>query len=68
MKPTKYVPNASARSGVRLRKEQLPEHQSRGGAVQQEVVPLDGRADRTGNERTQQHVAALGWFHCERCR
>ena len=39
---------------VGLGEEQLVEHQRRGGAVEEEVVPLDGGADQAGDDHPAQ--------------
>src|SRR6185437_4680969 len=36
---------------IRLGKEELAEHQTRGGAVEKKIVPLDGRADGGSDNR-----------------
>ena len=37
-------------SGSECGKEQLGEHQAGDGAVKEEIVPLDGGADRAGDD------------------
>ena len=51
-KPTKNVVNDSSVADERIgaREELLREHRRGGDAVQEEVVPLDGRADRRGDD------------------
>src|SRR5215813_7869017 len=43
------------------RKEQPREHESRDGAVQEEVVPLDWRADRAGDDGVNE-LSLMGAF------
>ncbi|MEY9739305.1 hypothetical protein ABH985_007094 [Bradyrhizobium ottawaense] len=46
--------------GIEGRKEQLVEDQRRGGAVEEEVVPLDGRADQArGGDRDVRGLSRL---------
>ena len=45
---------------VGVGKKELWKHQSGGGAVDEEVIPLDGRADRRGNHGLAQLRAVLG--------
>jgi hypothetical protein len=45
--------------GVRIREKQFREHQPGDGAVEQEIVPLDGGTDRACDQRTPQLAAVL---------
>ena len=49
-----------SRKRAELRKEQLPKNQRRRRAVQEEVVPLDGRADGAGNDGFDQRPSRRG--------
>jgi hypothetical protein len=56
-----------ARRRLRLGEEQLVEHQRGGGAVEEEVVPLDGGADEAGRHDLPNRPSAplrLGHSHC----
>ena len=52
--------NERAASGSGLGKIELAEDQTGGGAVEEEVVPLDGGADGRGDHRLAQLRAVLG--------
>src|SRR5208337_3276365 len=45
---------------IRVREIELAEDQSGGGTVEEEVVPLDGGADRGGDDRLAQFSAVVG--------
>src|SRR4029077_5143555 len=45
---------------IRVREIKLAEHQSRGGAVEEEIVPFDGGADRGSDHRLAQFAAVVG--------
>jgi hypothetical protein len=53
--------------GIRLREEQLAEHQRRDGAVEQEVVSLDGGADGAGDNGATKLRPVFGFGKPARC-